>query len=496
MTSLAWSSGIWMPELSPAAQTLLRAGYGLLLLGFLLMTLPHGRRFFMSERWGGYAQSSAGVDAVQNPLVYPLLMASWLLVAGLMVIGRGGWGPALWNLLLCRYFFVRMRWRGVARGMGAPGFMTYWLAAAVFLLEFTSRVAPERRSLALLVLQVDFALIMLSAGVYKLSAGYLRNFGMEFGLANPQWGYWWRRYAAMPPGHWIVWTLNQLAWTTEVVAALLMLVPATRFIGALLIVGSFAFIATHIRLGFLCEMVMLGGLLFFHPGSGGDRVAAWVVQAFGGSLAGPVAQPWPLVDVALSVVLWGYLILLPLAHAGLFYNFYARGSLPGPLQRALDAYTNFFGIIIWRVFSVDVVNFFIRIHSAPSPGGPRSVISRYGWGGGLRYGHVCESVTVTSLFTTLKYYPSNATLFRDRLLCYARTVPCPSGGVLVFEYVSIRKAERRFDVVTVAEYVVDPRAGSVEERILDGTVSVRAAHAVSPVHEGLRPGSYAPLGER
>lgn len=490
---LAWSSGLLMPELSPAAQALLRAGYGLCLLGFLLMTLPHGRRFFMSERWGGYTQSSPGVDAVQNPLVYPLLMASWLLAAGLLVMGRGGWWPALWSLLLCRYFFVRMRWRGVARGMGAPGFMTYWLAAAVFLLEFAARAAPERRSLALLVLQADFALIMLSAGVYKLSAGYLRNFGMEFGLANPQWGYWWRRYAEMPPGHWIVWTLNQLAWTTEVVAALCMLIPATRFIGALLIIGSFAFIATHIRLGFLCEMVMLGGVLFFHPGSWGDRAAVWTVQALGGSLGSPVAEPWPWAGAALGILLWGYLILLPLAHAGLFYNFYARGTLPGPLQRLLDAYTNFFGIIIWRVFSVDVVNFFVRICSEALPGGPRTVISRYGWGGGLRFGHVCESVAVTSLFTTLKYYPSNATLFRERLLRYARTVPCPAGSALVFEYVSIRKAGRRFDTVTVAEYVVDLRAGSVEERILDGTVSVRAAHAVSPVHEGLRPGTYAPL---
>lgn len=47
---LAWSGGLWMPELSPAAQALLRAGYGVALLGFLLMKLPHGRRFFMSER--------------------------------------------------------------------------------------------------------------------------------------------------------------------------------------------------------------------------------------------------------------------------------------------------------------------------------------------------------------------------------------------------------------------------------------------------------------
>ena len=418
----------------------------------------------MSERWGGYTQSSSLVDAVQNPVVYPLLMASWLLAAALVVVGWGGWWPALWNLLLCRYFFVRLRWRGVARGMGAPGFMTYWVGAAVFLLEFTARVAPERRGLALLVLQVDFAFIMLSAGLYKLSAGYPRNFGMEFGLANPQWGYWWRRYAAMPPGHWIVWMLNQLAWTTEVVAALLMLVPATRFLGALLIIGSFAFIATHIRLGFLCEMVMLGGVLFFHPGSGGDRVAVWIVQAFGGSLVAPAAAPWPLAGTVLGVALWGYLILLPLAHAGLFYTFYARGTLPGPLQRALDR-TNFFGIIIWRVFSVDVVNFFIRIHAQPGGGGPRTVISRYGWRGGLRFGHVCESVTVTSLFTTLKYYPSNGPLFRDRLLRYARTVPCPEGSVLIFEYLSIRKAERRFDMVPAAEYVVDARGARWRRRI-------------------------------
>jgi hypothetical protein len=48
-------------------------------------------------------------------------------------------------------------------------------------------------------------------------------------------------------------------------------------------------------------------------------------------------------------------------------------------------------------------------------------------------------------------------------------------------------------MVPVAEYVVDARAGSVEERILDATVSVGPPMPSPPVHEGLRPGTYAPL---
>jgi hypothetical protein len=196
--------------------------------------------------------------------------------------------------------------------------------------------------------------------------------------------------------------------------------------------------------------------------------------------------------MVLSAGLVAYLVLLPLMHGGLFYNFYVRRSLPGPVQRVLDAYTNFFGIIIWRVFSVDVVNFFVLIHHEPRGGGERVLVSHYGWTGGLRYGFVCESIAVTSVFTTLKYYPSNDGLFQERLLRYARTVPCGPGDLLVFQYVAIVKRDRAFEFVPVAEYVVDTAAGSVRERTLSAVMSNRDAHAASPVHEGARPGSYAP----
>ncbi len=480
------------PQLSLNAQSVFRLVYGILLFAHLVLLLPHGRRFFMSERWQGYAQSSWDVDVIQNPIAYPVVMAVWFLCAVLLTFGRLSMWAALVNLLLCRYFFVHMRWKGVLRGMGAPGFMTYWLAAAVFLLEYAAQCAPETRPLVLLVLQVDFAFIMLSAGVYKCTAGFPRNHGMELGLVNPEWGYWWRFYRNQSPNHLVIKMLNHLAWTTEVVAAVLMVIPPTRFIGAFLIIVSFAFIATHIRLALLCQMVMLCGVLFFHPGSGGDYLAGLLVSA-----APPVTHDGPVVALlnqVLPPLLWAYLGLLPLAYFGIYYNFFARKPLPQPFQRILEAYTNFFGIIMWRVFTIDLINFFPNVYHQPRTGGERTLISRYGWrAGSLRFSHVGESITLTCVFTTLKYYPSNRPLFVERLLRYSRTLPCPPDSVLVFEYISINKTDTRFEFTTVSDYIVDLSADTVTERILNPHVSVHAPHAASPLHEAARPGSYAPL---
>lgn len=479
------------PSLSPATQAALRTSYGVLLLLTLAWTLPQARRFFVSDRWGGYARSDRVVDAVQNPYLLPLVQLVWFAAAALLALGRHVVAAALVNLVLCRYFFISMRWKGVLRGMGAPGFMSYWLAACVFFLEYGLRCDPSGgvRQAALLAFRVDFAVIMLCAGTYKSLAGYPKNDGMELGMINPWWGYWGGLYRRIPPRHWLFRLLNHLAYGTEVVAALLMLLPPTAFWGGLLIFLSFGWIATHIRLAFLCEMVMVCALLYVPPGHPVDRALAGV---FASPVAVAAAPGW--LSAALRAFLLAYVALLPLAKAGQYYNFLARKSLPPLLQRALDRYTNLFGIIIWRVFSVDVTNFFADIE-VEDGGGVRRIYARPGrldWNSRLRYLHVGEFICLASLFTTLKYYPADDALFRERLVRYTRTVPCPPGSVVVFRYVSVRKDSGRFAYVPVAEYRVDPAAGTVAETILDGSVSVRAAAPVSPVHAGATPGSYAP----
>jgi hypothetical protein len=478
----------FFPTISPALQAIIRTGYGVLMLGTLVWAWPHRRRFFLSDRWDGYADSRLGGGLFHNPVAYPMVLSVWAACCAGLVMNVAVVPAALINVLLCRYYFVRMAWKGLLRGMGAPGFMSYWLGAGVLLLEYTARHASDLRGVALLVLQVDFAFIMASAGIYKATGGYARNQGMDFGMVNPQWGYWWRQFRKLSPGHWVFPVLNHLAWTTEVLAAILMLIPQTRAMGGLLITVSFLFIATQIRLAWLTEMMMLCGLLFVPPGHIVDR---WISSALSVTPVHATPAPW-WVNGLLAVALWGYLALLPLAHAGLFYNYYGRARLWEPLQRLLERYTNFFGIIIWRVFSVDHLNFFVRIYEQQRADGRRTLLSRYGSWRTWRFSHVGECIVVTTVFTTLKYYPTQPALFEARLRRYARSLLCSADNVLVFQYVSVRKHSNTYEHMTTVEYVFDPTTESITTIQVEPGFDVHAAHYASPVHEGVSPGSYAP----
>jgi len=484
-----------MTEFSLQAQALLRGAYGILLLATLLMTLPQGRRFFVSERYGGYAVSGPMTDRIQHPSVLPFIQILWFLSASMILFG---YQPVLFsfiNLLLCRYYFISMRWRGLLRGMGAPGFIAYWLSACVFFLEFTQAINPsgDLRSLAILLFRLDFAVILISAGLYKLLGGYPKNEGMEYGMVNPLWGYWWQSYRRFRPNLALFRALNHLAYLTEIVAGLLLIFPLTRIAGAVLLFLTFLFIATQIRLGFLCEMVMMISFLYIDMGSQADGIIAsfMPLPPTEGSLEwAPV-----FLQQGLHLAMWLYIILLPVAHIGLYYNFLARRSLPGMLQRTLEFYTNLFGMIIWRVFSVDIVNFFVNVYIRDTRTGDKRLYSRLGsfdWPTRYRYLHVGESICLASIFTTLKYYPSNPDLFQERLLSYARTIPHPGKAVLLFEYNGVVKSEAQFEFIPIAEYLVDVSQRTVGERIIDQRYSPRAVHTASPVHEGARPGSYAP----
>ena len=87
-----------MPEPGPELLRLVRVAYGTLLLGTLLYTCPHARRFFVSDRWRGYARSSREVDLVQNPVALVVVQVVWMGVAVLLIVG---WCAPAWLSPTC-----------------------------------------------------------------------------------------------------------------------------------------------------------------------------------------------------------------------------------------------------------------------------------------------------------------------------------------------------------------------------------------------------------
>jgi len=371
--------------------------------------------------------------------------------------------------------------------------MNHWLSLLIALLAMARTFDHEGllRATTILTFRIDYALIMIAAGIYKLTAGYAHGDGFERGLVNPYWGFWARWLRDVPPNSLAFRALNNAGWLAEVGCGILFLVIPAAPYAAAFFAASFISIGLAIRLGFLAEMVALCTLLYVYPGSLFD---AWFARTFPVAIASPASGP--LADaIAYSLVAFmaAYLLALPFAYAGMSINFYGKRTLPAPLQRALDAWTAFFGLILWRVFTADLINFFVEI-SVCDRSGERTYMRLRAWdrATGWRYMHVGEFICLASIFTALKYYPNDRSIFERRLVRYARTVPAPAGAAILFNYRAVRKGSERFEYPLVARYVVDPNAGTVtEERLEVGFDPSRVAD-VSPVAPGLRPGSYAP----
>lgn len=482
--------------LSLPVQELIRMGFAFCTLGMLLLSLPNAHRFFGTAKDRGYADDGPWLSVLLSPWGRALMLSSWIAGACWLWKDQHTVFAAAICLFWSRLFFVTLRWKSLSRGMGAPGHMLYWLSALVFFLEWTRFYDPSGmlRPLVILAFKVDFAIIMLCAGQYKLFAGYPQNNGMERGMVNPWWGRMWKFYRRFAPTSLIFRFFNHCAYLGELVFGAMMLYPASSELGGLLMAASFVFIFAHIRLGFLCHTMMVCCLLFCLPGGWVDSLlpAAGVAP----QVAQASSSLWlTLLNGALGAFFIVYVVLLPLTKAGMYYNFYAKKRLPDRLQAACDGWAILWGIIIWRVFTVDNTNFYVRALFENKATGERHTYSRPGefdLASGLRYIHVCEFVCFVSVFTTIRYYASTSPLFQNRLWRYARSLPCPENHRVVFEWVDVKKEKNRFLDVTSKEFTLDLESGELTVRNLEDGTSETDTLRFAELVQGSTVGSYAP----
>ncbi len=299
-----------LAQLSPSVETALRAGYGVLLfLQLALLTAAQAHRFFTTERYGGYVESTPSRDRWMTPAIVRGLVGLWILSALGIAFGWFFLPCALLNFALARYFYVHTRWQSILRGMGAPGHMNHWLALLIVLLAIAQTVdrGGLLRAMTILTFRIDFALIMIAAGIYKITAGYAHGDGFERGLVNPWWGFWAHWLRRVPPTSPAFRILNNAGWLAEVVCGTLFLVIPVAPYAAFFFAASFIGIGLLIRLGFLTEMVALATLLYFYPGS---LFAGWLARLIPASTAAPVSGTFRTQSSRCSSQQWSRILSL------------------------------------------------------------------------------------------------------------------------------------------------------------------------------------------
>jgi len=416
------------------------------------------------------------------------------------------WGGPIMRLIglgllfaIFRHYYINQRWTNIRRGCGAPGFMAYWIVFYLFILEGccwldASGVVPGA---VLALMKYDFALIMLCAGAYKMCSGYLREGGMEYGQANPFWGYFWTFFRHQNTRAPFFRVMNGLACGIEVVAGVLMLTPNlwVQFAGAAMVSLSFIYVGCLIRLGRLAFLMAVIPLIFW-PAMGLSLVQTTH------PLSSPLLLPW-MIDGCVALI---FVIMLTMGVIKFmqYVNLFANRKFPSFLQNSLTRLANLWPVIIWRVFTVDVTNFFIRLYSVSGKGEVTPLVhetTTFNYRNGsrlwlkLRFLHVTESIALASVFTTLKYFPSKPELFRDKLVRYAHSVvpSMPySPAALRFEYVSLQKTESGFAFIPVGSHTVDLQTDVItEDKYLPEFDYARPA-AHSPVRESAEVGAYTP----
>lgn len=403
----------------------------------------------------------------------------------------------LWALF--RWLFIGQRWKSVRRGCGAPGFMSHWAVRYFALFEIVRAIDPSARLGQAIweAYRVDFGLIMLCAGLYKALSGYLRDEGMEYGRVNPMWGYHWRFFNKKNPFGFYPRLMNAVACFVEIISGIFILCPnsSMQTMGALAITLSFLYVACFIRLGRLSVlMALLPFMLWQSVRSGAIEPHAMLTL-----------PTW--LESCLLFTIYAYIAALPVFKVIQYYNYLAQKPLPFGLQKPFDRCMNWIPIIIWRVFTADLVNFYVRIYAVgPSfPQGEKAVVDESTYDLTqkgpillkMRFLHVCESIALTSVFTTLKYFKDNFAAFENKLTSYSESIigamALPDQehvSELRYEYVSITKGEHGFNNRHVASFIWERATHKVRIEKLDPDFDPSTLSAHSPIKQAAAPGTY------
>lgn len=341
-----------------------------------LLSAIAGNRFIILVSIVG---ALGGLVVGNAALVIPLVACSWIL-------------------------FIRDRFRSLGRGLGAPGYFSFFQFLLVFWYTlFKSKTTSSSLEgycliIGLSTMIAEFACIFISAGSFKLGDLKINNRPLSFalGLKSPMWSRIWRYNGLI---HRCSRVLNVTGPVAQLAGGLLIAIPTgtTQAIGCLIVGSMFLLIAPVGRLGWLC--------LSISSCAGGIYVA---------SLAAEELMP----DLQYARIIYTLIIIARLGGTLLIFEEYFLGTnIMRYWQRCFGWYRQAMGCIAWRVFTFEIVRYVIptkRQATTSTEGQIAIEIEKI-----LEEAAnttVYDAITAASLMNSKEYLPDNQ--FNSRLLHY------------------------------------------------------------------------------
>lgn len=443
-----------------------------------MLLIPGGYRFFIPNKHGGYLSNALSFH-IPGRFTTVALFWIFLNITNLQAQNL----PLkiilfLLNTLIANYFFIFLRHSNIGRGMGAPGYFTYFsnfIGLCVSFGAFTNML--QLQSIIKQAILILLGGIFVISGLYKLNSGFTLkdSYGLNVGLCNEMWSRWPNLFMKIPPKSWIFKTAQFISSWGEIFGGLLLITGYFSKLGAVVLIAMFLGIGLLVRLGLLIpQLIFCLSLPFVDFSSRSDKLG----YQFNAMTT--------LLIVGLYLFVMGemltYIIFLSQSK---IVNF----KISRVLYPIAIFYSKYFGTILWRVFTPDITSLHINIFLVDSDMSKRKLTS---WDDKkcFRYRYVGEAITVASIFTSLRYWPSNYEIFKTRILSYARTLNTIGCLYVIFEVSRVKIDQQNSKLDLVSLFVLNLSESYISEHRINYDYDLRAPEKFSRIRSDAKIGEY------
>ena len=403
---------------------------------------------------------------------FNLIFTTWIVTNFILILGLNiiiTILVSLFQTLFVYYFVVSSRHSHIFRGFGAPGHFQLTLSFSNLIFACSSLISIDLVGKISDLLVMELGMIFIVSGIYKFFSGYRKWRGIEVGLYNSLWSRWPQFWIKSKQKKFYIPIMNSVSIWGEIIGGSLLMFPRYNYLGSLIIGLMFAFVFINIKLGALVPTIIV---TVFSP---------------------QISTLYSRTDFELenqfifqSVVTYlGYAIILLsfLNYLILNFNFYSQRKLASNLIQSISNYwTKASGQCLWRVFTSDITSIHITIHNEESI----SFKSEYEGKPFSRKSCVLESITLVSIFTSLKYV-LGVNEFEKRLEKYAATHKYRDGMKIEVSYIDSRK--NYYNLIPVMEIAFTAKSLYVTR--FEGFDLICHADSTSRVFKGKALGVYA-----